>query len=148
MHVFSAIVWLGGLMFQSAVAAPVVNGEGEYVKSAMKRINKRFVAFIWMSVWTMAVTGLIMMLLSPHFLWFRYDTRWSVLLGLKEIVFVLMVVYGYGYARMQDYLGSPASNGGFNEQAELYRHRMEQFRKISIILGITALLLAAGMVYA
>jgi uncharacterized membrane protein len=147
MHVFSSVVWLGGLMFQSAVATPIVNGENEYAKVAMKKVNKRFIGFIWMSVWTMAVTGAIMMLLSPNFLWFRYDTRWSVLLALKQIIFVLMTVYAFGYARMQDYLGSPSSNGGFNERAELYRHRSEQFRTISIMLGISALLLAAAMVY-
>jgi uncharacterized membrane protein len=148
MHVFSAVVWLGGLMFQSAVAAPIVNGESEYAKAAMKKVNKRFIGFIWMSVWTMAVSGVIMMLLNPNFLWFRFDSRWSMLLGLKQLSFVLMIVYAFGYARMQDYLGSPSSNGGFNEMAELYRHRIEQFRKISIMLGIAALLLAAGMAYA
>jgi hypothetical protein len=94
----------------------------------------------------MLITGVIMMLLNPNFIWFRYDNRWAILLGFKQLIFVLMIVYAFGYARMLDYLGSPSSNGGFNERAELYKHRVEQFRKISILLGITALLLGAAMV--
>jgi uncharacterized membrane protein len=145
MHIFGMVVWLGGLMFQSAIIAPVLQSEGEPAKFAARKMNIRFVGFIWMSIWTMLVTGALMMLLSPKFVWFRYDTGWSVLLGLKQIIFILMVLYAYGYARMLTYLVQPASNGGFDEKADLYRHRVHQFRRISIALGITALLLAAGM---
>ncbi len=145
MHVFGVVVWLGGLMFQNAVAVPVIQFEDESVRAAMRKVNQRFIGFVWMSVWTIFVTGVLMMLLSPRFVWFQYDDRWSLMLGMKQAVFVLMVLYAFGYARMLKYLDAPSSNGGYNEKAELYRHRVNQFRKISIFLGITALLLAAGM---
>lgn len=145
MHVFSVIVWLGGLMFQSAVAVPILQREDEYARSAMRKVNKRFIGFVWMSAWTLLITGVIMMLLSSKFIWFQYSDQWSILLGLKQLIFVLMVLYAFGYARMLKYLEAPSSNGGFNDKAELYRHRVNQFRKISIFLGITALLLAAAM---
>ena len=93
----------------------------------------------------MMITGVLMMLLSPRFVWFRYEDRWSVLLLFKQIIFVLMVFYAFGYARMLKYLDAPTSNGGFSDKAELYRHRVTQFRKISIFLGIIALLLGAAM---
>jgi len=139
------IVWFGGLMFQSAVAAPIVQQEGNIAKTVMSKINKRFVGFIWMSVWTMLVTGVIMMLLNPHFEWLKFQNRWSILLGFKQLIFVLMIFYAYGYARMLEYLGTPSSNGGFNERAELYKHRLEQFRRINILLGLAALFLAVAM---
>lgn len=132
-------------MFQSAVAMPIIQFENEHARAAMRKVNQRFIGFIWMSVWTIFITGLLMMLLNPRFVWFHYDDRWSVLLGVKQVIFLLMVFYAFGYARMLKYLDAPSSNGGFNERAELYRHRVNQFRKISIFLGITALLLAAGM---
>ena len=132
-------------MFQSAVATPIIQFENEHTRSAMRKVNQRFIGFIWMSVWTIFITGLLMMLLNPRFVWFHYDDRWSVLLGVKQVIFLLMVFYAFGYARMLKYLDAPSSNGGFNEKAELYRHRVNQFRKISVFLGITALLLAAGM---
>jgi uncharacterized membrane protein len=145
MHIFGVVVWLGGLMFQSAVAMPIVQFENEHARSVMRKVNQRFVGFIWMSAWTMSITGILMMLLNPKFIWFHYDNRWSVLLGFKQLIFVLMVFYAFGYARMLKYLDAPSSNGGFNEKAELYRHRVNQFRTISIFLGITALLLSAAM---
>ena len=145
MHIFSVIVWLGGLMFQNAIAMPVIQLESEQAKSAVRKMNKRFVGFIWMSVWTILITGIIMMLLSPNFVWFQFTNRWSALLLAKQIIFVLMILYAFGHARMLSYLEAPASNGGFNERAELYRHRLTQFRRISIALGLTALLLASAM---
>lgn len=145
MHIVGVVIWLGGLMFQSAVAQPIVQFESSDVRAAMRRINKRFIGFIWMSIWTMLVTGVIMMLLNPRFIWFQYADRWSIMLGFKQLIFLLMMFYAVGYARMLQYLDAPSSNGGFDQKVELYRHRVEQFRKVSIVLGITALLLSAGM---
>ena len=145
MHIFGVVVWLGGLMFQSAVALPITQFEGQDAKAAMRKVSRRFVDFTWMSIWTICITGVLMMLLSPRFMWFQYMNRWSVLLGLKQIVFVLMVFYAFGYARMLRDLETPSSNGGFDNTSELYRHRINQFRTISIALGILALLLGAAM---
>jgi uncharacterized membrane protein len=145
MHVFAVVVWLGGLMFQNAILQPVAQHEGEPAKGLLRKVHKRFIGFIWMSVWTLLVTGVILMLASPRFLWFQYHDSWSVLLACKQAVFVLMVIYAYGHARMLAYLEAPSSNGGFNDRAELYRHRVGQFRTMSIALGIIGLLLSAGM---
>ena len=147
MHIFGVIVWLGGLMFQGAVATPIVQFESTDARAVMKKINKRFVGFVWMSAWTISVTGVLMMLLDSRFMWFQYNNRWSVLLGAKQIVFLLMLFYAFGYARMLSYLDVPTSNGGFDEKAELYRHRVNQFRTINIFLGIVALLISAGLKY-
>jgi uncharacterized membrane protein len=145
MHVFAVVVWLGGLMFQNAVVQPIVQFEGEAAKAAMRKVYKRFTAFVWMSVWTMFITGVIMMLASPRFIWFQYNDSWSILLACKQVTFILMVVYAFGHARMLAYLEAPSSNGGFSDKAELYRHRVNQFRKMSVFLGIVGLLLSAGM---
>lgn len=145
MHVFGVVVWVGGLMFQNAVVQPVVGFEPEEAASTFRKVNKRFMAFIWMSVWTIFVTGVILMLLSPRFLWFQYREQWAILLGCKQIIFIIMVVYAFGYARMLVYLEKPSSNGGVNKKVELYRQRLHQFRKINIFLGIIGLLLAAAM---
>jgi uncharacterized membrane protein len=146
MHIFGLVVWLGGLMFQSAIVMPVLHAQTEYSRNVQRMLMQRFTGFISMSAWTLAVTGCLMMLLNPRFVWFQYHDAWSVLLGSKLIVFVLMIFYSFGYARMLAYLSSPSSNGGFNEKAELYRHRINQFRIINIALGILALLLGAAMI--
>jgi uncharacterized membrane protein len=146
MHIFAAIVWLGGLMFEGAVMVPILQMEDHNVRSAMKRVHKRFTGFVWMCVWTMLITGLCMMMFNPRFVWFQYNTPWRIYLGIKQLVFLLMMLYAFGYARMLAYLNSPASNGGYDAKSQLYAQRLTQFRRISIFLGIVALLLAAGMV--
>ena len=118
MHIFSTVVWLGGLMFQSAVALPVMQFENEHARSAMRKVNQRFVSFVWMSVWTMLITGVLMMLLNPRFIWFHFSDRWSMFLAFKQVIFVLMVFYAVGYARMLKFLDSPSSNGGISDKAE------------------------------
>jgi uncharacterized membrane protein len=144
MHIFGVIIWLGGLLFESAIAVPIAQAEGERADSLAQKIHARFTAFVWMSVWTIAVTGIIMMLLSPQFHWFTYETQWQRLLGFKQLTFIVMLFYAFGYARMVSYLQSP-SNDGNEETLTLVRQRLNQFRKINIALGITALLLAAGL---
>jgi uncharacterized membrane protein len=145
MHIFGITVWLGGLMFQGAVITPVIQHETQQTQSVFRILSKRFTGFIWMSVWTIFITGLLMMLLNPKFVWFQYHDRWSMLLLWKQIIFVVMIFYAFGYARMLQYLDLPSSNGGYDEKVGLYRQRLHQFRTISIILGILALFLSAAM---
>ncbi len=145
MHVFGVIVWLGGLMFQNAVAQPIVQFEAEEARAAMRKVNRRFIGFVWMSAWTIFVTGTILMLLSPRFVWFQYHDQWSVLLVCKQIIFFLMVIYAFGYARMLAALERSASNASINKDMEVHRERLHQFRKMSIFLGIVAMLLAMAM---
>lgn len=145
LHVFGVVVWLGGLMFQNAIAHPISEAEGDDSRSTMRKMNRRFVGFMWMSVWTIAVTGVLMMLFDPRFVWFQFAERWSVLLGIKQVIFLLMIFYAFGYSRMLHYILSPASNGGFDERTEIYSRKIHQFRTINIFLGIIALLVAGGM---
>ncbi len=142
---FSVVVWLGGLMFQAAVAMPIIHSEGQGAKAAMRKISQRFTGFIWMSLWTLLATGIILMIVEGRLTFFQFHDRWSVLLGLKELIFILMALYAVGYTRMMKYLDVPSSNGGFDQRAEDYRHRVEQFRNISIALGILGLLCAAAL---
>ena len=76
---------------------------------------------------------------------FSFDDRWTILLGFKIIIFILLVFLTFGSWKMSKYLESPASNGGFNERAEIFRHRLQQFRIIGISLGILTLLIAVAM---
>ena len=146
MHIFAVIVWLGGLMFQNAVALPVVKFESQDANTAMRKVQHRFTAFIWMSVWTVCITGVIMMLLSPRFFWFHYDDRWSILLGLKQLAFILMTFYAFGHARMLSYIDRASQSGVPADTIALAHERAGQFRKMSIALGIASTLMAAAMV--
>jgi uncharacterized membrane protein len=140
MHVVGSMVWIGGLVFQNVVSNPVLQYEGEERSASTLKVGTRFVGFVWICAWTMAVTGVILMLLDPRFLWFEYGTRWSVFLGLKQLIFVLLVFYAFGTARLLARL-----DGADGQTGVLIMHRLRQFRGISILLGLCAAVLAVSM---
>lgn len=145
LHLFSVVVWIGGLMYQSAVATPVAGVEGNELVGWNRHLIRRFVPFVWMCVWTVFVTGLALMLFSPRFIFFDYDDRWSVALGLKQLTFVIMVVFAFGYARMFSRLDEILSQAGPKSDPAPYHRRLVEFGRINAALGIAALLLAAAM---
>ena len=143
---FAVVVWLGGLMFQSAVTLAVARVEGtEFTPSTLHAL-RRFIPFVWMSVWTVLVTGVALMLFSTRFVLFEFHDRWSVLLLLKQTAFLLMVIFSLGFARMFRRL-EDVSNRGVEGAigAAAHYQRMVQFGKINLALGIASLLMAIGM---
>lgn len=98
-----------------------------------------------MCVWTILVTGLALMLFSPRFIFFEYNDRWSIALGLKQLTFAVMVVFAFGYARLFSRLDEILSQPGSKPDPAPYHRRLMEFGRINVALGIAALLLAAAM---
>lgn len=140
MHVLGSIVWIGGLVFQNVVSMPVLRYEGADQSPTTVKIGTRFVGFVWICAWTMSVTGLILMLLDPRFIWFQYSNQWSVLLGFKQLLFVLLVFYAFGIARLLGRLESADETTRL-----LIIYRLRQFRTMSILFGLCAAVLAVSM---
>ena len=127
-------------MYQAVVTLPVAKAEQIELTESNLHLLRRFQPFVWMCVWTILVTGIGLMLFSPQFVLFQYSDRWSVVLGLKQLTFLVMVFFSFGYARM---LRMVVTVRG--EARELCYRRMLQFGKINVGLGIIAILLAAGL---
>jgi uncharacterized membrane protein len=145
LHLFSVVVWLGGLMYQAAVLLPVAKAEQKELDEFTRHCIRRFQPFVWMCVWTMLVTGVALMLFNPRFVFFRYDDLWSVLLGAKQFVFAAMIFFSFGFARMFRRMDEMQKNKSSEESMLPYLHQMVLFGKITIGLAMSALLLAAGM---
>jgi len=141
LHLFAVVVWLGGLLYQAAVTLPVARAEQMELAESSLHLLRRFQPFVWMCVWTILVTGAGLMLFNPGFVLGQYGDRWSVILGVKQVVFLVMVFYSFGYARMLKMVGISAGS----EERQLSYRRMLQFGKINVALGIIAILLAAGL---
>lgn len=140
MHVVGSMVWIGGLVFQNVVSMPVLRYRQEESTPSAMKIGARFTGFTWICAWTLAVTGVILMLLDPRFLWFEYGSLWAVLLGVKQLIFVLLVFYAFGIARLLGGLERADEQTGI-----LIMHRLRQFRGISLLLGLSAAVLAVSM---
>lgn len=141
LHLFAVIVWLGGILFQAVVLMPGVRSEKRINAETLQFLH-RFVPFIWMSVWTLVVTGVALMLFDPRFIFLKFENKWSVILALKEAVFLLMVFFSIGYGRM---ITRAIDEAAVDGSTSPYLDRALQFNRINVGLGIIAIILAAAL---
>lgn len=145
LHLFSVIVWLGGTLYQAVILLPARAGdESGLTDDDLARVRS-FAPFVWTSIWTVLVTGIAMMLFDPRFVFFQYADRWSVLLGLKQLTFIGMAIFAFGYFRMAAGVNA-ATKGGLSAR-RTFIARMHQFSRINVALAIVAVLLASAMRY-
>ena len=142
MHVVSVVVWFGGLIFLNVVMLPVSHYEGQSRSNATVAILTRFNGFVWSSLWTALITGFLLMLLSPRFLWFDYSTMWQKLLAVKQIAFLLAGFFSWQTAkvagRMKEAQNEP-------DVYESWRLTYVKLLRRTIFVGLLALLGSAGM---
>lgn len=86
------------------------------------------------------------MLFSPRFIFFEFKDTWSIVLGLKQVTFLVMMYFSFGYARMVTRLIEEEEKEVRNhELLSLLQFRVGQFSTTLIVLGIVAIMLAAGL---
>ena len=157
LHIFSIVVWLGGLFFQGVVSVPVMLAEGVEFKTLDRKMHSRFMPFVWTSIWTILVTGFIMMLLDPRFIWFDYETVWSRFLLGKQLCYAVMIGLTVSSDRawkrikalsQEDSHGSARttqSSGHSPSQIEEAKRRFVRSSRRNIAFAILALLFTAGL---
>ena len=91
-HLFSAVAWLGGILFLTGVSRPVFEYYAETSTELSVRLKVRFLGFTWMFVWTVLVTGIIILLLSTRFIFFDFTTTWRILAHIKILLFLFLFV--------------------------------------------------------
>ena len=132
-------------MYQASATMPVARVSEKEFDEFTRHLLRRFQPFVWMCVWTILITGVALMLFNPRFVWFQFNNRWSALLGLKQLVFVVMIFFSFGYARMFDSIEKILARNGAKEQVMPFYNQMLLFGKVNVALAILALLLAAGL---
>lgn len=142
MHVVSAVVWIGGLIFMNVVLHPVLHHRHESLSPTALAIRQRFFPFLWSGLWMLFGTGIFLTLLNPRFLWFDISTLWSQLLTAKVILFLLLWFVSWQAARVVRKIETTIDNF---ETAQAWLRTLEILIRRSLVLGIVALLCAAGM---
>jgi uncharacterized membrane protein len=142
-HVFALVIWLGGFLYESAVVLQSSQVDQSGSLAGQLREFRRFVPFVWMSLWTLLVTGIALMLFSPRFVFFQLDDLWSVFLVLKQVGLVLLLILSFGYSRMCT--RAAEALGGSSDQATAFMTRIHSIRKAMMVLGILTILFASGM---
>ncbi len=139
MHVISAVVWVGGLIFFNAILRPIAEHEQSTQSHLTLEVLKRFQAFVWSSLWPLLVTGLLLMLLSRHFLWFDLSTWWLRCLFLKQLCFVILLFLSWQMGKVVQQL--PKEQKDFSGWWISYTTLVRR----SIVVALVALLSAGGM---
>jgi uncharacterized membrane protein len=96
LHLFSAVAWLGGILFLTGVTRPIFEYHKESSFEISNQIKVRFLGFTWMLVWTTLITGLVILLWSTRFLFFDFSSLWLILMHLKILFFFLLFVLNLG----------------------------------------------------
>ena len=144
MHLFSVILWLGGLLYQAVILLPVlVTGPPEKAQIVLNQL-KAFLPFSWMGLITVLVTGVALMLFNPRFVFLSYDDWWLQALGIKQVAFLAMALFSFGYSRMLSCAIGLGETSASSEGAG-FRDRLQQLNRANIFLGIGAVLLSASM---
>ena len=143
MHMISSVVWVGGLVFINAVLNPVLeHGKGTQSPVSMA-VHKRFFGFVWMSLWTLVVTGALLMLSSPQFQWFDYSTPWRKLLAVKELSFLLMAFLSWQAKKVFEQMELSMQRG--DDSFDGWRAGYLKLTRRTIIVGFIAFLSTAAM---
>jgi uncharacterized membrane protein len=148
-HVFSAVVWLGGLLYMGGVLYPVFRHERMTATVLYVGIERRFMGFVWMCVWTTAITGVLLMLFSPKFQFGSYRTIWEYLFLLKQIIYLTMVVVAIlsgKIVKKMVSISASASAPGLELQLSAEHEKMLVRRRLNIVFGLVVLLISTRMV--
>lgn len=143
MHVLSSVVWIGGLIFINVVLNPVLEFEHETRRPTAMAVHKRFFGFVWMSLWTMVVTGGMLMLSSPQFQWFDYSTPWRKLLAVKQLSFLLMGFFSWQAKKVFEQMELSIKRE--DDTFDGWRLGYLKLARRTIAVGIIAFLSAAAM---
>ena len=143
MHVVSTVVWVGGLIFLNAVLDPVLEHEKETRSPAALAVYKRFFGLVWMSLWTLLVTGGLLMLLSPQFQWFDYSTPWRKLLAVKQLSFLLMAFFSWQAKKVFEQMELSLERG--DDSFDGWRAGYRKLARRTIAVALIAFLSAAAM---
>ncbi|MBI3788502.1 MAG: CopD family protein [Ignavibacteriales bacterium] len=143
MHVVSVVVWFGGLIFLNAVFIPIVEHHEATKLQVVLGTQKRFLPFIWSCFWSLLITGILLMLLSPKFLWFEYSTLWLKLLAVKQFAFLLLAFFSWQTVQVFSNMEHALAND--SDEFEGWRLGLKKLVRRSIFWGIVALMCGAGM---
>ncbi len=150
-HVFAAILWLGGMFFLAAVGAPVLRRiEDEALRRDLfGTLGQQFRRVGWAAIWVLLLTGGLN-------LWFRGMLSWTVLgsggfwqtpygvalawkLGAVAVMLAVQAVHDFlvGPASSSSAPGSPAS-------ARL-RRRAALLARLSALAGVVVVVAAVRL---
>ena len=147
-HIFSATVWIGGLLYIGGVLYPVFRYQKMTTSHVYVAIERRFMGFVWMSIWTMAITGALLMLSSQKFVFGRFEGVWDYLFLLKQILYLMMILAAMssaGIVKKMEAILENAARAHVENMLMIEHQRMLLRNRLSIVLGLLVVLISARL---
>ncbi len=137
LHIFSVIIWLGSLCFLSAILYPVLEVESQGDSGLVEHIHRRMMPFLWLSLWTLGITGIALYIFSPEFIYTREKIEWFTPVHGKVVLFIFIVIFSMRTRSL--YM---LYRGTKEKRVENLR-AMGRAIRITILFGILSMLLSA-----
>lgn len=148
-HLFTAVVWIGGIFFILFVALPGAKETLEQPGKLMGALSKRFVPLANISILLIFVTGILMSLSSHSFTEIAsLGSFWSQTLFLKIITALAMAgIHFYRGLVLAPKIAKLTAEGGHLEKVGGLQRLSLNFVKVNFLFGATVLLIT-GILYA
>jgi copper resistance protein D len=94
LHVLSAIIWIGGMLFIALVLVPVARGLGDasFRTRLVHETGRRFRTIAWMALGLLVATGLVNLWMAPGLL---RSPRFHWKLGLVVLALILSAFHDW-----------------------------------------------------
>ena len=147
-HVFAAVVWLGGLLYMGGVLYPVMQHEKTIASGQYVRMERRFAGFVWMSIWTVGITGAFLTIFTPRLVTGAFRSAWDFAFYLKLLLYVVMVSVAFRstsiITKMESLLRS-ASEEELETRLGAQHRTLLRRRRINLSLGLIILLISTSL---
>jgi uncharacterized membrane protein len=137
LHLFAVIVWLGSLCFMSAVLYPVIEVENQNDSRLTEHFHKRLMPFLWLSLWTIGITGAFLYIFSFGVLSGAGRLQVMIPVHGKIVIFIPIIVFSMRIRGLYARFRAP---GGIQV---IHLRSIARTVRAAILFGIISLLLAA-----
>lgn len=153
-HVFGAIIWIGGVLFMSGVATPILKyyadpeHPDERAAIVVGWLERRLVGFSWLGLGAVFVSGIVMSIYAPSFELFRLANLYDWVLHLKLLAFVPICLANYLLSisyRELERVRSARDEGEELSPREIIEWRIVMLRRLNVYLAFAILLLISTL---
>lgn len=154
LHMVATVIWIGSLVAISLIVIPVASKNlppDNYIVF-LQKLQKKLEPIAWFSIILLLATGMFQMSASPNYRGFLVlDSRWSIALFIKHIVFGLMTaISAYmtwflfpGLQRVAMIRSHSINDSTLEGNPSHLAKREVLLLRVNLILGITVLALTA-----
>ena len=151
-HIFGAIIWIGGVLFMSGVATPILeyyNSTEHYdprVGEVVGWLERRLIGFNWLGLGSLFVSGMVLSIYSHGFDYFRLASLYDWVIDLKILLFfpVACVNYLLGVSyRELAVARADRAEGEDLSPLQIVEWRIISLRRINVYLAFALLILIA-----